>query len=50
MFHLFSFVSVFFFGPSGNIGLPQLIGVLRDFFVRIGISKLRLLEPLEEFA
>ena len=45
---------LFFFCPSGNIGLPQLIGVLRDFFARIGISKLRLLEPrrwrLEEFA
>jgi hypothetical protein len=27
----------------GNIGLPQLIGVLRDFFARIGISKLRAL-------
>lgn len=26
---------------EGNIGLPQLIGVLRDFFARIGISKLR---------
>ena len=36
---------LFFFCPSGNIGLPQLIGVLRDFFARIGISKLRLLEP-----
>ena len=43
-FYLF-FLFLFFFCPSGNIGLPQLIGVLRDFFARIGISKLRLLEP-----
>mmetsp|Transcript_101275 Transcript_101275/g.179958 ORF Transcript_101275/g.179958 Transcript_101275/m.179958 type:complete len:498 (+) Transcript_101275:73-1566(+) len=39
--HLAEFHQVEGFVADRNIGLPQLIGVLRDFFARVGISKLR---------
>eukprot|EP00913_Durusdinium_trenchii_P032522 g30448.t1 len=39
--HLAEFHQIEGFVADRNIGLPQLIGVLRDFFARIGISKLR---------
>eukprot|EP00440_Ansanella_granifera_P015029 gb/GFBE01016336.1/.p1 GENE.gb/GFBE01016336.1/~~gb/GFBE01016336.1/.p1 ORF type:complete len:505 (+),score=162.63 gb/GFBE01016336.1/:1-1515(+) len=39
--HLAEFHQVEGFVADRNIGLPQLIGTLRDFFARIGISKLR---------
>ncbi|CAJ1372656.1 unnamed protein product [Effrenium voratum] len=39
--HLAEFHQIEGFVADRNIGLPQLIGVLRDFFSRIGISKLR---------
>jgi len=39
--HLAEFHQVEGFIADRNIGLPQLIGTLRDFFARIGISKLR---------
>lgn len=39
--HLAEFHQVEGLIADRNIGLPQLIGVLRDFFKRVGISKLR---------
>mmetsp|Transcript_41266 Transcript_41266/g.76785 ORF Transcript_41266/g.76785 Transcript_41266/m.76785 type:complete len:499 (-) Transcript_41266:46-1542(-) len=39
--HLAEFHQIEGFIADRNIGLPQLIGTLRDFFSRIGISKLR---------